>query len=261
MIKSGLGLAGLVAVAALTAGSAARAEEAREFAWSTTIGATSDYIFRGISFTEEKPAFQMSIDATYGIAYIGAWGSNINNGDGYEPWELDLYAGIKPTWDRLTFDLGAVYYLYPDADVGGDTNYFELKAGVSTELFKGLTAGGVFWYTPDQGIHYTETYSVEGTLAYALPQIGIFSPTVGGLIGYTEDLDAEGGVAGDDIFAIGADNYTYWNVGVTLAVEKFSMDFRYHDTDVSSDLGGAEADFANDITDERFVFTAKVTLP
>jgi uncharacterized protein (TIGR02001 family) len=259
MIKSGLGLAGLVAVAALTAGSPAKAEEAREFAWSTTIGATSDYIFRGLSFTQEDPAFQMSIDASYGIAYVGLWGSNLDNGDAFGSYEIDLYAGIKPTWDRLTFDLGAVYYMYPNGDFD-ETDYIEFKAGVSTELFKGLTAGGLFWYTPDQS-NYNETYSVEGTLAYALPQIGIFTPTVSGLVGYTEDLDASGSVVDDDIFAIGDDSYTYWNAGITLAVEKFSMDFRYHDTDVSSQFGGADGAFVDDISDERFVFTAKVTLP
>jgi len=58
---------------------------AREFTYSITIGATSDYIFRGISTNNEKPAFQPSINFGYGILYWGAWGSNIT-GVGFEPW-------------------------------------------------------------------------------------------------------------------------------------------------------------------------------
>ena len=232
--------------------SAANAED-REFAWSFTAGATSDYIFRGISFTGEDPAAQGSIDISWGQLYAGAWASNIN-GAGYEPWELDLYVGYKPVVGQFTFDFGAVGYLYPDADVGGDTNYFELKAGVSTEIVKGLTGGVTLWFTPDQS-NYSETYSVEGSLAYTFPAIGIFTPTVSGLVGYTEDTD------NTDIFVLGVDSYTYWNAGIAFAVEKFVFDFRYWDTDVSSSYGGAAAAAADDITDSRFVFSAKVTLP
>lgn len=236
--------------------SAASADEERAFAYSFTAAGTSDYIFRGISFTGEKPAAQGSLDITYGQFYAGAWASNLANGDGYEPWELDLYFGYKPVVGQFTFDFGMVGYLYPDADVGGDTNYIEFKGGVSTEIFKGLTGGVTLWYTPDQGIHYAETYSIEGTLAYTLPAVGIFTPTVSGLVGYTEDRDNV------DIFVLGVDSYTYWNAGISFAVEKFTFDFRYWDTDVNSGYAlASDAAAANDLTDSRFVFTAKVTLP
>jgi uncharacterized protein (TIGR02001 family) len=244
----------VLAVSAVAAGLAMASpavaeEEERAFAWSFTAGATSDYIFRGISFTGEDPAAQGSIDISWGKLYAGAWASNIN-GTGFEPWELDLYAGYKPVVGQFTFDFGGVVYLYPDADEGPDTEYYELKAGVSTEIVKGLTGGVTLWFTPDQS-NYSETYSVEGTLAYTFAPIGIFTPTVSGLVGYTEDTDDTG------IFALGAsvDSYTYWNAGLALAVEKFVFDFRYWDTDVSSDPA------SEDLTDSRFVFSAKVTLP
>lgn len=247
-IKSLLGAAGLAAVATMASAQVAAAED-REFAWSMTIGGTSDYVFRGISFTQEDPAFQMSVDFSYGIAYLGFWGSNISNGTGFEPWELDIYAGVKPVWMDFTFDFGIVAYTYPDAE-GASTEYYELKAGVSKELVKNLTAGAIFWYTPDQA-NFTPTWTIEGSLAYALPQMHIFAPTISGGVGYTEDIDETG------IFALGnTTEYVYWNAGLTLAVEKFSMDFRYIDTDVDS--GDPAAD---DLTDSRFVFTAKVTVP
>ena len=47
------------------------------------------------------------------------------------------------------------------------------------------------------------------------------------------------------------DEYTYWNVGLALSVEKFTFDFRYWDTDIKED----------GLADERFVFTTSITLP
>ena len=114
---------------------------------------------------------------------------------------------------------------------------------------KNLTLTPVFWYTPDQDENYGETWTIEGTAAYELPAVGIFTPTVSGLIGFTEDLG--------DGSSLGVNDYTYWNAGLSLAVEKFTFDFRYWDTDISD----ADALAGGLIADERFVFTASVTLP
>jgi uncharacterized protein (TIGR02001 family) len=231
---------GAASIALMTLAGAASAED-REFAWSITLAGTSDYIFRGISTNGEDPAFQPAINASYGIFYAGAWGSNIV--DPYGPWETDFYAGIKPTLGPVTFDLGAVYYAYFGSD--DDLDYYELKAGASWSPFTNFSLTPVFWYTPDQD-NYAETWTVEGTAAYTLPAVGIFTPTVSGLVGYTESTDVPA-------FFLGEDDYTYWNAGLALAVEKFTFDFRYWDTSITD--GGAG------LADERFVFTASVTLP
>jgi uncharacterized protein (TIGR02001 family) len=204
---------------------------AEEFSWSVTGAATSDYIFRGVSLNDEDPAFQASIDASYGIFYAGIWGSMIS--DVYEPVELDLYAGIKPELGPVTFDFGFVYYIYPWGDHPSDLSVIELKAGASYSPVDKLTLKPVYWYVPDQE-NSDEISTLEGTVAYELPTVGIFTPTISGLYGWTE----------------AAGEYEYWNAGLSLGVEKFVFDFRYWDTDLDSDLA-----------DERFVFTASVTLP
>lgn len=239
-----IGAAG-VALMALTGAAAA---EDREFTWSVTFAGTSDYVFRGLSFNNEDPAFQPSINVGYGILYAGVWGSNIS-GD-YAPWETDWYAGIKPVLGPVTFDFGAVYYTYFGGEDGLD--YVELKAGASGSPITNLSLTGNFWFTPDQGSHYTETWTLEGIAAYTLPAVGIFTPTVSGLIGYSEQTDSL--ASGADFTTFGVEDYVYWNAGLALAVEKFTFDFRYWDTDISSALDGG-------LADERFVFTASVTLP
>lgn len=220
--------------------------EDREFAWSTTLTGTSDYMFRGLSLNGEDPAYQQSIDASYGIFYAGLWGSMVEGAA--EPVELDWYAGVKPVLGPVTFDLGVVYYTYFWADEPSDLDYVELKLGAEFSPFTNFTLKPVFWWVPDQK-NSPSQYTIEGTAAYKLHDIGIFTPTVSALVGYTEaDQDGWYGTT---------DNYTYWNAGLALSVEKFTFDFRYWDTDLDSAAG----DPYFGLDDSRFVFTAIITLP
>ncbi len=232
----------------------ASADEGRKFGWSITLGGTSDYVFRGLSLNNEDPAAQGSIDFTYGIFYAGAWASNVAGNA--NPVEIDWYAGIKPVLGPVSFDLGVLYYTYPGGkDLGGfsgthELDYVELKAGASVTPVTNLTIGVMGYWSPEQQ-GFGDTYAVEGTAGYTLPAVGIFTPTVGGTYGWQ-------GSEEDNVFVVNGDDYTYWNVGLALAVEKFTFDFRYWDTDISK----ADAfPGTYGLSDDRFVFSAKVTLP
>lgn len=232
----------------------ARAEDPPAFAYSMTMTGTSDYIFRGFSQTAEDPAFQLSFDATYGIFYAGVWGSNIDfdNANGLdENAEIDIYAGITPSVGSVTFDLGVLYYWYPDLNdnvLGGEADYVELKGGVKTTVMEKLALAAYAYWTPDNFGETGDVVTLEGSANYTLPAVGMFTPTIGGLIGTA--------LADEDIFG-GGDDYVYWNAGLALAVEKFTFDFRYWDTD----LDDATCNGTAFQCDSRFVFSAKVTLP
>ena len=216
---------------------AAAADEGRKFSWSVTGTGTSDYIFRGVSLNNEDPAFQASIDVEYGIWYGGLWGSMVD-GIGFEPVELNLYTGIKPVLGPLTFDFGVIYYFYPWADGASGSDFVEFKAAFDWSPVKNLTLTPAYYFAPEQNTAVeSDASTIEGTLAYELPAVGIFTPTVSGLYGWTENF--------------GLGDYSYWNAGIALSVEKFTFDFRYWDTDITN-VG---------LADERFVFTASVTLP
>ena len=229
-----------------------------KLSWSATLSGTTDYVFRGFSLTHESPAIQGSVDASYGIFYAGVWGTNVED-EGYEPVEVDLYAGIKPEWGKVAFDFGALWYTYPGAiprPLG--YQYVELKAGLSFSPLTKLKMTPIFWYVPAQK-DAIGTYTYEGALAYELRAAGNFTPTLSGLFGYTDAEEA-------DAFATGVDDYTYWNLGVALSVKKYTFDFRYWNTSIAGDAlaneyfeftDGTEYGLAN----ERFVFTASVTLP
>lgn len=239
----------------------APAPSGRELSWSVNIGGTTDYVFRGISQNLEDPAIQGGVDLSYGLFYLGVWSSNVDfipgsggPGSGDASIEVDIYAGIKPTLGMVTFDLGVIYYAYPGARTGGltgnaDLDYVELKFGASTSIDR-FSFGVTGFYSPDYFAESGDVWTVEGTMAYTLPDVWIFSPTISALIGasFGDDNPASAWV-----FNFG-DDYVYWNVGLTLGVDKLSFDFRYWDTD-------NDAYFDPGLTDERFVFTAKVALP
>lgn len=210
----------------------APAAEGRKFSWSITLGATSDYVFRGITLSDEDPAAQGSIDIGYGIFYAGVWGSNLDDELGFGPSEIDVYAGIKPVLGPVTFDLGVIGYLYPSddytgPDTPGDDEYIELKAGASFAPFKDATLGATVYYSPEYQADGGDAWAVEGAAGYQLRQIGIFVPTISGVLGWQ---DVENGDFSPDLS--GDSDYVYWNAGVALAVEKFTIDLRYWDTDI-----------------------------
>ena len=132
-----------------------------------------------------------------------------------------------------------IYYSYPGANDGGAArfqikgqDYVELKAGVSgafiTSLPK-LTLGGTVYYTNEYQGGQNEVVTVEGSAAYEFPAIGPVTPTISALIGAQYGDAKDGFTLGN-----GSDDLTYWNAGITLAVEKFSFDFRYWNTDISN---------------------------
>lgn len=252
------GVAG-IALLALTSGALAggslKDEPApeREFTYSFSVTGTSDYIFRGQTQTNGEPALQGALNIGYGIFYAGAWASSVDFGgeDGLglgndAQIEIDWYAGIKPTLGPATFDFGVLYYSYPGAnDFAAEVDYVELKAGISGEIYKGLTGVGTVYYSPD---YYGETgsaWTFEGGLAYALPKVWIFDPTVSGTLGHTE------------VEELTYDWY-YWNAGISLAVEKITFDFRYWGSDISETIAPKSGVFG---AGDRFVFSTTVALP
>lgn len=88
--------------------------------------------------------------------------------------------------------------------------------------------------------------------SYELPKVGVFDPSVSGVLGWQTGEVSDGFNAGGT-----DDEYYYWNAGLTLAVENLSFDFRYWDTDL--DAGGLCA--TDSLCDERFVFSATVAIP
>lgn len=231
---------------------------------SANVALTTEYVFRGVSQTAENPAIQGGFDATCGLFYAGVWASSLDwgtdgNGNNMASIEMDWYAGFKPVTGPITWDLGVIYYTYPGSvdPNGRDANYVELKVGASGEVWKDGTLGATVFWSPDYQFETGHVWTVEGTFAQVLPKFSIFTPTFSALIGYQKGNDA----AYNLLIANGDDNYLYWNAGLTLGfMEKWSLDLRYWDSNLSSNAGGkAWCNGPVFQCDERFVATLKFT--
>jgi uncharacterized protein (TIGR02001 family) len=241
---------------------AAPADEGRKFTWSVTFAGTSDIMFRGLSQTKEDPGAWGSLDLGYGIVYAGVYFGQTDY-PGVAAGELDFYLGAKPVWGPVTFDFGVIYYVYPGSaelpNPGGNADYVELKAGGSITPMTNLTLGVTNYWSPDNQFSTGSVWTIEGSAAYTFHAVGIFTPTISGVYGFQEGFD--------DAYitkasAFGEDSYQYWNVGLALAVEKFTFDFRYWGTDEPATVAGGDCTkVAAFNCDDRFVFSAKVTLP
>ncbi|HEX2447470.1 MAG TPA: TorF family putative porin [Methyloceanibacter sp.] len=225
--------------AALAAG-LATAAQADELKLSATTAFVTDYLFRGVTNTGNGPAVQPEVDLYWGIFYAGMWGSNTDFGDGVE---IDYYVGITPKWRNITFNFAALYYSYPGAN--SEIDYFEAKAGASWTGGNWTIAVTNYW-GPDFSNFAGSSNAIEGQVGYALnwKPFNFFSPTISGGVAFQS-------------FEEDADDYTYWNAGLTLAfMEHWSVDARYWDTDLS-DTGCSILSGIRNGCDERVVGTLK----
>jgi uncharacterized protein (TIGR02001 family) len=126
---------------ALAAASATAIPAYADAGLSGNFSVTSDYRFRGVSQSNLKPAVQGGIDYNFSNGfYVGNWNSSVSewtapNGGGIE---MDFYGGYATELGAVGVDLGAVYYYYPGAKLGGgdSKNYWNTQ-----EIYLGLSYG------------------------------------------------------------------------------------------------------------------------
>ncbi|GAA6166995.1 TorF family putative porin [Sessilibacter corallicola] len=87
---------------------------------STNIGASSNYVFRGVTQTDNGAAISGGIDYEDESGfYAGTWLSNTDFGSN----EIDLYLGYGGEAGDFGYSVGYIYYAYPTTE---DINYGEI---------------------------------------------------------------------------------------------------------------------------------------
>ena len=223
--------ASVAVIAVVAAPSAGFAQEGSDTAaaytagkFSGTLTAVSDYVFRGISQSDEAPAIQGSFDYKHDSGvYLGVWGSNVDFNDGDEAsLEADIYGGVSGQCGitGITWDLNATYFAYPGADDSLDYDYIEGKVGLGYTI-SAVTLGAAVSYSPEFFADSGDAWYSQGNVTWALPQD--FSLT--GHLGY-QSIDEEA--------AFGVPDYTDWSLGVGYAAQGFNFALQYIDTDLSN---------------------------
>lgn len=188
---------------------------------TANIALTSDYVFRGISLSDNGPAVQGGFDWTSEQFYAGVWASSLS-----EDMELDVYVGFTPTTGPVQWNLGAVGYFYPGAD--DDTAEFDFMEYVlsgALPLTEQFTLGAGLYFSPDNWGGTGEATYYEVTGEFQPMDALSFSAAFGNQT--IEDPDGAPGGAGED-------DYSTWNIGGTYAIHGFTADLRYHDTDIDA---------------------------
>lgn len=97
---------------------------------TANFAAHSNYYWRGVTQTQNGAALSGGIDyANDSGFYLGAWTSNVDFGEGGPSYELDLYGGFSQSIGDVSYDVGYLYYAYPDA--ASDIDFGEVYGAVS----------------------------------------------------------------------------------------------------------------------------------
>ncbi|MEO0817633.1 MAG: TorF family putative porin [Pseudomonadota bacterium] len=218
-------------------GFAGIAQAEGEFSGSVTL--TSDYVFRGFTQTDGAPTVQGSLDWASDSFYVGTWASGVDFADGTST-EIDLYAGWTPSYGNFDFDLGAIYYLYPDAPDDPEQNFIELYAGAGTTLGEFVDVGASLAYSPE---FYLESgQSIYYSFFAGIP-LGESPFAVDATLGFQTFLDD------DDCMDC---DYLDYSIGLTTEFEGFGLDFRF----IGSDGDGVDGlDDDGGPAGERFVIS------
>lgn len=252
-------LGGVLAAVTLLPGIAFAGESA--LTTSANIGVFSQYVFRGITQTDEDPALQGGFDLTHSSGlYAGVWGSNISWIDdfgmstGGNSLEVDLYGGYRGSIGSsgVGYDLGVLYYWYP-----GDTvNGFDAD---TTEIYGALTykwAGIKVFYTLDDYFGYkgdTGSNGADGTIYYDLSanipvsDTGLTVNLHYGILDVDNDLDSPSELSYDD-----------WKIGLSYALPRnFTLGAYLTGTDADEAFYTTPA--GEDTSDDQFVVSLSRT--
>ena len=221
-----------VAAAALTLGLSLAAGAAGAFELESaglTIGVTptisSDYLFRGVSQTQNRPAAQGTIDIqhTSGV-YVGAFISNVSFLGTNARQEVDAIAGYRFSVGDLSLDLGGIAYTYPgyeNAPGSGlyDLQYFELAVKASYQAGSAKLLGALN-YSPNYQLESGTGVYVEGGVEFTLP----FDLTLAGRLGYQWIQNNP---------RWGSPDFANWNVTLSYKFSDFVLTAGYFDTDLN----------------------------
>ena len=221
----------LAAIVALSLAPVAASAQEAESPYSWNVTAVSDYVFRGVSQTDEDPTLQAGFTYTSPVGlYAGVWGSGVDFGPGDPSTELDYLIGYGvDVTDTVNFDVLLNRYTYLGAS---ELNYNELITTTTfADQYKLTVAySNDVWNSGTDGWYY----GVGGE--WALPQEFTLAANVG-------RSTFEQGTAKD---------YTDFNIGVSRQFGLFNLGLGYHGTD------GSGRDNSGKLADNRVVFTVAI---
>jgi len=135
---------------------------------SANVAATSNYVWRGMTQTNNAPAVQGGIDFGYNGFYLGVWGSNISwTAEADSTLEADLYLGYAGEFSGIGYDIGYIKYAYPKAQKANNfaETYISLSKDFGVASISAKYSQGVEAPTGAKKLD-----DIEATISTTLPQ-------------------------------------------------------------------------------------------
>jgi uncharacterized protein (TIGR02001 family) len=265
-------VAGMAATSAMAADMATKAPPAAApppSPWDVAITAAlmTDYNFRGITQSAHEPSTQATFEPRYNFnanwqAYAGVSGESIDFPN-HAAAEIDLYGGIRPTFDKLALDFGVWEYWYPGGQcfsgavaptpvgcqaitaapsanvIVKNESFIEWYAKATYTISDQWSVEGQFYYSPSvsgsgaSGEYYT------GNITYTAPSS--WFPANSGLGGYVSgDIGWWQLGTSSAFYAVAGfpngipyTSYANWDAGFGWTYKAFTLDLRYYDTNLN----------------------------
>lgn len=222
----------------------------------------SDYVFRGVSNSDRRGSAWTFLEAQYlnNFVYTGISTEEVRIPT-RAAFEMDFSAGIRPTFDKFTFDLGIIYYNYPNerrvltpfAQIGtlplttANSDFYEGAAKVLYSASDDWTFGLNFYHSPSWfGTHAVSSYlsgvavnKLPPTFFPFLPEKHANAFLLSSEVGYFFLGAARNSATGPfDVETrrfpvLNLPSYLYANIGITYTWKNFLVDVRYHTTTLS----------------------------
>ena len=231
-----LGARGGIAPDALSRTPPAQDRADSPFEFSVRAGGATDYVYRGVTLSDRKPAGGAAFELARGMFYGGAGIASVRLPT-QPAAEVTLNGGVRPKLGDVQFDFGVSYFAYPgEAPPPGVTagiNYWEAVARADTTLGEVLRVAGGFAYAPN--VSNTGAWGKYAAFGLGLDLPGTLLPqdigaSVTGGAGYSWFGNQSAALGGFPLPA-----YLNWNAGVTFTWKKLNLDLRYHDTNLSKE--------------------------
>jgi len=190
--------------------------------FSGTVSLTTDYVSRGLTQNDEKPAIQGSLDWVHPKGmYLGVWGSSVDFNDGDQAsTEIDGYVGYQYQWDKLFSNFSFLYYWYPGTPRRLNYDFYELHGTLGYVSDWYVLSASIF-YSPDFFAASGDAQYVKGSLDIPLPNNFFLTSHFG-----RQWVD--------DNLRYGFQDYNDWSVGIKFLIEKFELNLQYLDTNIGS---------------------------
>lgn len=205
--------------------------------FSANVAYTTNYLFRGITLSNDNAAVSGGFDYGYNGFYVGTWGSSISPVED-ETLEIDVYAGYANEFKGVSYSLDFIYYGYPgEADNGTDLDYIEFggSLGYTFGVQYDPTIGVSLMYSDDFFAETDEALAITTSFGVSLP----YDIGVEGHYGHQTFDSAFNGITG----------YDYWGFDVSKSIGIFDFTVGYSDTDSKGET------FAGGEGNDTVVFT------